>query len=112
MTLYEKHTSANGKITYKEHIEAPMRRIEFELDNAEVCTMVAGLGICCLHGFEAHLPEHAAISRKVRALEVAIGDVAALNYHDLTEKPLGVIARAWSAALTSMQDDLSKCEAI
>lgn len=106
MALYEKHTSPAGKITYREHKRKT--QIELELTDAELCSLVAGLGICCLHAFEAHLPEHKMISRKVRALEVAIGDTAALRRDDLSEKHLDAITHAWGAALERLHTELSQ----
>lgn len=106
MDLYTKEVSPKGKITYKPYMP-PTNRIEMELTNAEVCSMVAALGICCLYGFEAHLPDHSAISRKVRALEVAIGDVAALNRDSLSEKHMDAVQQAWGAALVKLQEVLA-----
>ena len=106
MTLYEKVTSKGGKISYLPYERKA--KVDMELTNAEVCSLVAALGICCLHGFENHLPEHSAISRRVRALEVAIGDVAGLNYHELSKTHLDAATHAWGAAVQRLQYELSK----
>jgi hypothetical protein len=104
MQLYEKVVSKGGKVSYREHKRAT--RVELDLTNAEVCSMVATIGICCLHGFENHLPEHTAISRRTRVLEQAIGDVCGLNRHDLSAKHIDAATQAWSAAMITMQEHL------
>ncbi|MGE0919452.1 hypothetical protein [Trichlorobacter lovleyi] len=103
--LYVKKVSQAGKVSYQPYIRPT--RVDLELTNAEVCSMVATIGICCLHGFEDHLPEHAIISRKTRALEQAIGEVCNLNRSDLSEKHLDAATQAWGAAMRTMQQVLS-----
>lgn len=106
MELYVKEVSKGGKVSYKPYIRPT--QIDMELTNAEVCSMVAALGICCLHGFEDHLPEHSVISRKTRALETAIGDVARLNKDALTQKHLEAVTHAWGAAVERLGQELSQ----
>lgn len=103
--LYVKKVSPAGKATYHPYIRPT--RVDLDLTNAEVCSMIATIGICCLHGFEDHLPEHAIISRKTRALEIAIGDVCSLNRHELSAKHLEAATHAWGAAMQIMQQVLS-----
>ena len=105
MTKYIRKVSPAGKVTYQEYIRPT--RVDLELTNAEVCSMIATIGICCLHGFESHLPEHTAISRKARTLETAIGDVCSLNRADLSEKHLEAATQAWGAAMTTMMEVLA-----
>ncbi len=103
--LYVKKVSPAGKVTYQPYVRPT--RVELKLTNAEVCSMIATIGICCLHGFEDHLPEHAIISRKTRALEQAIGEVCNLNKDDLSFKHLEAATHAWGAAMQTMQQVLS-----
>lgn len=105
--LYVKKVSPSGKVSYQPYIRPT--RVNLTLTNAEVCSMIATIGICCLHGFEDHLPEHAIISRKTRALEQAIGDVCSLNRHELSQKHLEAATQAWGAAMRAMQQELSAC---
>lgn len=106
MTLYEKVTSKGGKVSYLPYERKA--KVDMELTNSEVCSLVAALGICCLHGFEAHLPKHSSISRKVRALEDAIGGVAGLSYRELSVAHLDAATHAWGAAVHRMQYELAK----
>jgi len=111
MQLYEKIQV--GKTTrYREYVPEPRKtRVEMELDNAEVCSIVASIGICCLYGMEQHLPEHSVIARRTTALEKAIGDVAALNAGKLSERHLEAATQAWSAAMITLQSELQAGEA-
>ena len=103
---YIRKVSPKGKVTYEPYVRPT--RVDLELTNAEICSMVATIGICCLHGFEAHMPEHTAISRKARALEQAIGDVCSLNRADLSEKHLDAATQAWGAAMRTMLEELAQ----
>ena len=106
MQLYERVVSKGGKVSYREHRRAT--RVDLELSNAEICSMIATIGICCLHGFESHMPEHSTISRKARALEIAIGDVCSLNRHDLSDRCIDAATHAWGAAMRAMQERLGE----
>lgn len=76
-----------------------MAIIKVEMTNKQVLTLAATIGTCCLVGLEHHLPKHAALARKVQALEKAIAGLAQLAGADLDEDMVDIGTNAWSAAM-------------
>lgn len=55
MTLYEKHISANGKVTYKEHTTSI--RSDIEIDDRQINTLVSTIAICWLNAMSKQLSD-------------------------------------------------------
>lgn len=85
-------------------------KAEMYLTNEQLCSISAAIGIACLSGFRAHMPEHAALSRRLIALEKAIGGVAGLAGHKLTEHEINAGVLAWGAAMEKLQEAITAQE--
>ena len=81
---------------------------EIELNNGQICAIGAAIGIACLHGFHANMPEHKVVAKKLTELEVAIGGVARLAGEALTEEMLDAGTHAWGAAMLKMDEVLNQ----
>lgn len=82
-------------------------KAEMYLTNEQLCSISAAIGIACLSGFRAHMPEHAALSRRLAALEKAIGGVAGLAGYRLTEREINAGVLAWGTAMEKMDEMLN-----
>ena len=81
---------------------------EMELNNGQICAIGAAIGIACLAGFHANMPDHKVVAKKLIELEVAIGSVARLAGEELTEEFLVAGTHAWGAAMSKMDEVLNK----
>lgn len=107
--LYERHVSPAGKISYRLHQPRKEQVTEFELDNKQVATLAGTLGTCILMGLERHLPSHALLARKNRAVEESLQSLAAVAGTDLDQKLIDAGIGAWSAAVEQLGKELSTC---
>lgn len=85
-----------------------MVRTEFDLDDRELTTLAATIGMCILIGLERHIPKHKAVGRKIRVVEDAINDLARLNGCRLSPELSAAGVEAWGAAMEKLQEILLK----
>lgn len=104
MTLYEKHISAAGKVSYREHVPAPV--VMPEIESAQVVTLLSALTISMLMSVSEQLPPHAALARRVRGVEDAVKLLAQLNGAPLDPMLVDIGVGAWNSAMHSMQAGL------
>ena len=110
MKLYTQHISAGGKKTYHEYHPATVTT-EMELDNKQIATLAGTIGTCMLMGLERHLPEHALLSRRIKATETALQQLASTAGTQLDNRIVDAAVVAWGAAMQTLALELSKCEA-
>ena len=108
--LYTKTVSERGKVTYTPY--APNTRAEIEIDNGQLATLAGTIGLCTLMGLERHLPPHALLSRKIRAAENAIVEVAKLGGKELDQRMTDAGTEAWGAAVQRLAEVLAMTTAI
>lgn len=105
MQLYVKSVSEKGKVTYLPYV--PSTRAEIEIDNRQLATLAGTIGLCTLIGLERHLPQHAMLSRKIKALENAIIDLAKLGGKELDQRMTNAGVEAWGAAVQKLAEVLA-----
>lgn len=91
--LYEKHVSANGKVSYKEYVaqEEPKKEVKnSEFEPEQIITMVGTMGICLIESISRLLPSHTRISR-----EVTKANQALLTLFRNTGQPLDPVTVEW-----------------
>ena len=103
MTLYQKVVSKNGKVTYKEYTN----EVSLDLDNKQMLMLAATIGTCCLIGLEQHLPNHSALSRKIRDVENSIMSLSSLCGTELDSEMITVGTGAWGAAMEYLADHVN-----
>lgn len=81
---------------------------EIELNNGQICAIGAAIGIACLHGFHANMPDHKVLAKALTELETAIGRVARLAGEELTEEMLQAGTHAWSAAMLKLDEFMNR----
>lgn len=81
-------------------------KVEMELSNAEVATVVATLGVCCMKGLVLHLPQHSALGRRVQKVESSISDLAAITGVTLNPAILDAAPHALVAAMQTLAEEL------
>lgn len=96
MQLYVKNVSEKGKVTYIPYV--PDLKAEIEIDNGQLATIAGTIGLCTLIGLERHLPPHALLSRRIKAVETAIVDLAQLGGKSLDQRMTDAGTEAWGAA--------------
>lgn len=104
MQLYEKIMQGK-KTTYREYTPKPIKMPEIE--QSQVVTLLYTLSISMLMSVREQLPPHAAMARKVKAVEEAIVSLSKLNAEPMDEDLVTVGVEAWNAAIYSMQVGLS-----
>jgi hypothetical protein len=85
-----------------------MATIKIEIDDKQIVTLAASIGVSMLIGLESQLKEHSAIKRKVLALESAISDLARLSGSTIDAEVLEVGIGAWGAAVKYLQKHLKE----
>ena len=79
--LYEKHISANGKVSYREY--NPETLPDMQIDTDQLVAIFSALCISMLISLSEQLPKHARIVRESEILASAIG-----RWGNATGKPL------------------------
>jgi hypothetical protein len=105
MMLYEKKISPAGKVSYIEHAQENVTRLE--IDRKQVVSLVSALAISFLMSVEEQFPPHAALGRRVKAVEQSIVSLAQLNGEPLDSALIHVGVGAWSAAINTIISELS-----
>lgn len=105
MQLYTQHISPAGKKSYKEYHPATTTS-ELELDNKQIATLAGTLGTCMLVGLERHLPEHSALSRRIRGSEDSLRALASLAGCELDNRIVDAAVIAWGAAMHRLVEEL------
>jgi hypothetical protein len=112
MQLYEKKVSPNGKVTYQEY--AP-KRIEMEIDDIQINTLVSSITVAWLQTMQIQLgaaKKGSALATRIRKVEEAIAGMAQLAAGKLDTRMVEAGTMAWGAAIRTVADELSKCEAL
>jgi len=105
MQLYEKVITGK-RTTYRPYVQ-PAARAEMELDNGQVATLAGTIGMCTLISLERHLPEHAMLSRRIKAIETAIVECAKLGGKTIDRRMTDAGVVAWGAAVQKLAEVLS-----
>jgi hypothetical protein len=105
MTLYQK-VMQGKKTTYQEYVE-PKINIPF-LENKQTTTLLSALTISMLMSIQDQLPQHATLSRRIKKVEEAVRDLAALNGEPLDADLVTAGVKAWNASMYSLQSHLSE----
>ena len=107
MQLYEKITSPNGRVSYREHTPAaPDLLADQQVDTEQVVTLLTTLTISMLMSISGQLLPHMKLTREVKELEQAVLRFAKLNCAKLDPALVDVGVRSWNAAIKAMQEGL------
>lgn len=110
MELFEKVVSKGGKISYLKHEPAPLR-VDIEIDDLQVNTLVSTIAICWLKAMATQLgtiKKGSALARGIDSVEGAIGKLATLAAGKMDDKMVDAGTVAWGKALETLQAELSR----
>ena len=106
MQLYEKITSASGRVTYKEHKPATDILDDRQIEPEQVVAILTTLMLSIMMSVSEQLAPHTKISRETKLLEQALVRYAQLNGGKLDPAHVDVGVQAWNAAVKAIQDGL------
>lgn len=110
MELFEKVVSKGGKISYRKHEPAPLR-VDIEIDDMQVNTLVSTIAVCWLQAMEQQLfniKKGSALATRIKAVEDAVSKMASLAAGKMDNKMVDAGTVAWGKALETLQVELSK----
>lgn len=108
--LFEKVVSKGGKVSYKKHEPAPLR-VDIEIDDKQINTLVSTIAICWLSAMEKQLlniKKGSALATRIKAVEDAVSKMASMLAAPLDNKMVDAGTIAWGKALEALQVELAR----
>lgn len=99
--LYEKHISANGKVSYREYNPETLPDMQIESD--ELIAVFSGIAISMLLSLSEQLPEHSKVAREAQRFTEAIARFGRTTGNKLDENMMAIGVKAWQASVLAVQ---------
>lgn len=102
--LYEKHTSPNGKVTYREY-QPPPTRLSDNMTEGEIISAVAGLAVCAMQGYQVMIPSHKFVGRKVDKVCEAVLEMFKGTGAKLDDGVIEHVCNVWDSVMLMLDGE-------